>query len=177
MDFKIFEEEDRVGNDDVVKNFKKINLILFLAGYNIFMNIFYISASVHSESFGALLEELIEEDVGVISRIFAFIKNIAQHNGHPQPPHAKPIRGVEIDLCEIRITHEKGNLLRIYYVADKRDNTLKILNYIVKPDGIKKASNYEGKKKKKLDKIIQQSIELAVELYQTNKQKYEPLTI
>jgi hypothetical protein len=136
------------------------------------MRILILSSSVHTESAGTLFEK---EKEDLLIKIHERIDHLSRQNGHPDGNLAKRISGVgEFHLCEIRIHHKK-DLLRIYYIIDKELKELKILNFIIKPDGSKNASHYEGVSKKKIQKKIKDSIQLAIKLYKKNNYKnYEP---
>lgn len=71
-------------------------------------------------------------------------------------------------------------LIRLYYFIDNKNNKLVILNYIEKLDWRKNSDKYNKSKKNKIDKLIQESIEIALELkkqYYLNSSNYELLSI
>jgi len=135
------------------------------------MDILLLSSSIHEESFANFLENLFEqqtEEAELITRILEIIEHVARNGGHPQPPYAKPLREVNNELCELRIKYENNLLLRIYYFVEKGTQKLFLLNYILKPD------QYEKTVKKKTDKIIEKSIQLALQLKNLPYSSYEP---
>ena len=129
---------------------------------------------------GVALSELLDNNPDMLTRVLVTIRHVATTKGHPQPPHAKPLRDANPNLCEIRTKYDRENLLRIYYFVDKENDNLILLNYIIKPDGRQNASHYEGKAGKKLKREIATSIEIAIELqtaYHHNHPHYEPLSL
>lgn len=140
------------------------------------MHISFLSSSAHLASFGNLMQGLLDDgEEDLLFRVLENIKHIASNGGHPQPPVAKPLRGHK-DLCEIRTTFGREELLRVYYFVDRTDNKIVLLNAITKPDGDRFPSKYEGNAGKKLHKKLQESIDIAVGLqatYHSSKESYE----
>ncbi len=145
------------------------------------MQILFLSALASEESTGEILEKLYrdktkEED---LTRVLAVIDHIAQNGGTPNPPLAQPLRDIgDEELCEIRTNYDKKILLRIYYFVHKESRSLILLNAITKPDGRKSPSQYQGGAGKRLQRKIDSSIQLALELkklYPTTKNNYEPI--
>lgn len=67
-------------------------------------------------------------------------------------------------MCEIRSKYHRNELTRIYYYVDKDKNKMFLLNYIIKPDGSNNPAKYESKEGKRIEREIQESIELAITL-------------
>lgn len=141
------------------------------------MKVFFLSSTAHNQSFGKVLEHLLEkDDRDILAYNKEHITHIASLRGHPQPPTAKPLKGVGDGICELRLLYDVETLLRIYYFVDKEKDAMVLMNVIMKPDGCDKATHYEGSSKKKIDRQIKQSIELAKELkmdYLTSHYDYE----
>lgn len=127
------------------------------------MNVFCLQSSAHPKAFVGLLAELMAEgDEDTLAKILTTISHVASVGGHPQEPTARRLSGV--DMCEIRSKYRRGELIRIYYFVDKDRNIMLLLNSIIKPDGSNNPSQYEGKAGKRLEKDLQQSIALALQL-------------
>ena len=154
-------------------------LLLFPVWYNVLMEVIYTNYC--PESFGSFLSLVIDEkDMENLAKIFEQIQHTADQGGHPTPPQSRALREVGIDLCEIRIHYKKSELLRIYYFVDREGKAIVLLNILIKPDGTKRASQYEGKARKKVDKEIQKSIQIAIDMYKeypSKKTNYEPLSL
>lgn len=145
------------------------------------MQILLLKETAHPESFALIIQTLLNaKDIDRLSGIMARIKHIAGLGGHPAPPYAKPLQGSGKDLNEIRCIYDEENLLRIYYFVDRENQKMVLMNAIIKPDGEKNASRYDGGRGKKLEKDIQKSIQTAQELkikYTLSPDDYEQLSI
>ena len=100
-----------------------------------------------------------------IIQIENLIFHILLYKWKPIPPSAKPLRWYE-NLNEIRVKIW-NNLYRINYFVDLKNNYMVLLNWYTKPDWKNNSNNYNKSKKKKIDKIIEESIKEA-ELLQKN---------
>ncbi|PCI25110.1 hypothetical protein COB57_02745 [Candidatus Peregrinibacteria bacterium] len=128
-------------------------------------------------SIGYLLNQLIDKDEKTLISILTTIRHISEQGGFPIPPHAKPLKEVNNEICEMRIKYDLNNLLRIYYFVNKEEKVMLLLNFIIKPDGRKFPADYEGKKGKKLLKEIGASVEYALELKSNKELLYTDLEI
>ncbi len=141
------------------------------------MNVFCLQASAHPKAFARLLAELAQqEDEDTLAKILTTIAHVARVGGHPQEPAARRLSGV--DMCEIRSKYRRGELIRIYYFVDKKSDKMLLLNSIIKPDGSHKPSRYEGNAGKRLEKDLQESIALALqlkELFPSSSPQYDSL--
>ncbi len=127
------------------------------------MNVFFLPVSAHPSAFSNIIKELLEqEDEDTLARILTTIAHAASIGGHPQEPTSRRLKGV--DMCEIRSKCRHGELIRIYYFTDKDSQRMFLLNYIIKPDGSNNPSLYEGNAGKRLERDLQQSIDLALRL-------------
>ena len=145
------------------------------------MKVLFLASTFHDQSFGKVLEDLLAlGDEETVAHIDERISYIASRNGHPQPPIAKPLRDVDDELCEIRTKYGKEDLLRVYYFVDKETDSLVLLNAIIKPDGYKKQSHYEGRAGRKLERDIEESIQLAMKFktdYIISKHDYQKYSL
>lgn len=143
------------------------------------MQVYLLPTSAHTCAFHGVVEELLSQnDESTLAQIFATIKHVAANGGHPQEPTSRRLRG--IDMCEIKSKYHHQELIRIYYFADKEAQKLLLLNYIIKPDGSNRQSSYQGNAGKKLDRKIEESIQLAVVLktqYPSHHSAYELLPL
>ena len=141
----------------------------------------YLKATAHPQSTGKVLADLLDSDTDKLTHLITIIKNIADIGGHPQPPNAKPLRGIKEQLSgEIRLKLTADNLLRIYYFVSQEDDAMILLNFIIKPDGRNFPARYESNAGKRIQRAIEESIQLAISLkndYHLTKNNYEPLTI
>ncbi len=138
------------------------------------MRVLYCPSAADPGSLAALMEQLSDQG---LTPILGRIRYIAELNGHPQPPYAKPLRNVDGSLCELRSPYG-DDLLRIYYFVDQERQALILLNCIIKPDGRDHPSKYRGTAGKRLEKEINDSIALALLLkqaYPSNQSTYELL--
>jgi hypothetical protein len=145
------------------------------------LKVLFLASTFHDQSFGKVLEDILAlGDEEIIACIDEHIGYITDRNGHPQPPIAKPLRDVDGELCEIRTKYGKEDLLRIYYFVDKETDSLILLNAIIKPDGRKMQSHYEGKVGRKLERDIEESIQLALKFktdYLISKNDYQKYSL
>lgn len=145
------------------------------------MQIFLLRESAHPESFANIMQALMDtKDIDRLARVMAILRHLAGQGGHPAPPYAKPLHSVAGGLSEIRCIYDKENLLRIYYFVDRENKRMVLMNAIIKPDGEKRASRYDGGGRKRLEREIQKSIQLALEFktkYILSQDDYEQLSI
>jgi len=123
-----------------------------------------------------LMEKLDEnEKMTIINSIFHIKDN---YNWKPVPPIAKPLHNTwDEELFEFRISLSKI-LIRINYFIDYEINCIVLLNWYEKPNWSKDKNSYNKTKKKQLDQLIKQSIEIALVLkkeYNINNNNYELL--
>ena len=123
-----------------------------------------------------LMEKLDEnEKMTNINSIFHIKDN---YNWKPVPPIAKPLHNTwDEELFEFRISLSKI-LIRINYFIDYEINCIVLLNWYEKPNWSKDKNSYNKTKKKQLDQLIKQSIEIALVLkkeYNINNNNYELL--
>lgn len=141
------------------------------------MDVLCLPSSAHISAFLNVIEKLAaENDEDTLARIITTIEHVASVGGHPQEPTSRRLKGV--DVCEIRSKYHRGELIRIYYYTDKEQDKMLLLNYIIKPDGSNNSAKYEGKEGKRIEKEIQESIELATsmkEQYPASHSDYVPL--
>ncbi|MCK5015726.1 MAG: hypothetical protein KAS32_01530 [Candidatus Peribacteraceae bacterium] len=127
------------------------------------MQLLYLLPSVHSETFGSIIEQLLDSNKEKAIYVLEVIARIRENNGHPQMPLAKCLKGVDGQMNEIRVPYGRNELLRVYYFIDYENDAMVLLNGIIKPDGRNKSSSYEKKAGKKLNKAIEKSIQLALQ--------------
>ena len=143
------------------------------------MDVFLLPTSAHPAAFQSVLSELLAaKDEETLARITVKIRHVAGSGGHPQAPYSRRLQGV--DLCEIRSKYHHEELIRIYYYVDRTIGKMLLLNYIIKPDGSNNPNKYEGKAGKRIEKEIQESIDLAVQLqalYPPTHPVYEPFAL
>jgi hypothetical protein len=126
--------------------------------------------------FFILMEKIDDnERMTIINSIFHIRDN---YNWKPVPPIAKPLYETwDEELFEFRISLSKI-LIRINYFIDYEINCIVLLNWYEKPNWSKDKNSYNKAKKKQLDKLIKQSIEIALVLkkeYNINNNDYELL--
>jgi len=112
------------------------------------------------------------ENNKIMAEVSSILYYLLSINWKPIPPKAKQLKEVDEELCEIRIQFW-STLYRINYFVDKWKDLLIILNWYSKP------SLYEKSKKKKIEKIINNTINEALilkEQYFLNKWNYESYT-
>lgn len=142
------------------------------------MHVYLLPSSAHPSIFCNEVLENFANDEDILARVVSTISHVADHGGHPDGTFAKKLKGV--DMCEVRCKCHYEELLRIYYYVDKVAGKMLLLNYILKPDGSNSSSMYEGKALKKLEKEIQESIQVALDLrneYPSHHPHYEPLNL
>ena len=125
--------------------------------------------------FLTLLETLKDKEKMKVMSSILYIAN--NHKGNPTPPLAKPLSGTNGELNEFRIALW-DILIRINYFIDYDSNILIILNWYEKPSGADDANAYKKANGKKLEKMIQSSIQKILELkklYFINNNDYELL--
>ena len=141
------------------------------------MKVLFLSSAAHDQSFGKVLEDLlVQGDEDILAYNHQCILHTVSRKGHPQMPIARALKHIDENLCELRLKYDKTNLFRPYYFVDKENDTLIILNGIIKPDGSKKSSRYEGASRHKIDRLIDESIKQAKILktnYLTNQHDYQ----
>ncbi len=137
------------------------------------MDVYCLTAGAHPKSFGSFIRGL--QDKGKEQKLaphMAKILHLAQHGGHPMPPHAKPLRHVDGELNEICSKLNEKELLRIYYFVDREKQKMVLMNISIKPD------LYEGTLKKRVEKELQADIEEALHIkskYSTSPNDYEQI--
>jgi hypothetical protein len=145
------------------------------------MKVRYLKIEAHSQSTGKVLDDLLNSDHDKLAHLLTIIKNIADRGGHPQPPLAKPLNGVNDHLRgEIRLKLSAENLLRIYYFVSPEENAMILLNAIIKPDGHNLPARYQGNAGHRLKRELDESIQLAIRLkidYHLSKNNYDSLAL
>ena len=107
-------------------------------------------------------EKAANHKIKVLAFVDQSIRFIAENKGKPIPPIAKTIKGYKFH--EIRVK-DGSSLIRIFYFVYIRSK-LVLLN------GLEKPENYDKGKKKKINKRIKDSLDLADKYYKDyiNKQ-------